>query len=97
MKKILGLFALVGAAAAAVSMIAKRRGQDIGQFTEEWAERAKDAATAATETAGTKAGELKDAAADAASTLKDGAGDLAEKAKDAAVDLRDGAESTKAP
>ena len=44
MKKIVGLLALVGAVAAAVSVIARRRGQDLGQFADEWTERAREAA-----------------------------------------------------
>ena len=78
MKKIIALLALIGAGIAAASVIAKRRGQDIGEFAGEWADRAKDVAASASDTA-------TDAASSAADVIKDQAGSL----KDTSVDLRD--------
>ena len=64
MKKIIGLLVLLGAAAAGAAMVAKRRGQDIGEFAGEWADRAKEVAESASETIKDSGAALKEAAVD---------------------------------
>src|SRR6478609_3369791 len=70
-KKIVALLALIGAAAAAASVFAKRRGQDLGEFAGEWSDRAKEVAASATETAGDSASSAADVIKDQAGSLKD--------------------------
>jgi hypothetical protein len=83
MKKLIGLLALVAAGVAAAGLMAKRRGQDIGEFAGEWADRAKEVADSASST-------ITDAVKDAGDTVQGAATDL----KDDALDLRDSARTT---
>ena len=78
MKKIVGLLAVVGAAAAGVAVMAKRRGQDVGEFAGEWAARAKEIED-----------KIAARASDSGSTIADAASDAGSDISDAAVDLRD--------
>ena len=64
MKKILAVLALIGAAVAGAAMVAKKRDQDLGEFAGEWADRAKEVASSATDTAKGSAESIKDVAID---------------------------------
>ena len=47
MKKVLALIAVLGAAVGGAALVAKKRGQDLGELAGEWADRAKEAASGA--------------------------------------------------
>ena len=64
MKKILALLVIVGAAIAGAAVVAKRRGEDMGEFAGAWADRAKEVAGTASDSIKDGAGTIKDTAID---------------------------------